>query len=161
MPLANPDAQRLRSAHGYLELGMLQEANAELEEIDPLSRHLPEVLQARLAIYRELRKWDLMLVVAKKLVEWNPKEPANFVDWAYAARRAESIHIGHAILKQAAELHPAYALIQFNLACYEAQLGNIDRAKTHLSRATKLDGQFSRLAIDDPDLQPLWQSFSD
>jgi len=35
MPLENPDHRHLRAAHGFIELGMFLEANAELEEIDP------------------------------------------------------------------------------------------------------------------------------
>ena len=46
MPLENPDQLHLRAAHGYMKLGLFEEANAELEEIDSLSRHLPEVLDA-------------------------------------------------------------------------------------------------------------------
>ena len=61
---------------------------------------------ARLAIYHGLKKWDLLAVVAKRLTEWNPKEPGFFVELAYATRRAESIHAAHAILTRAAGLHP-------------------------------------------------------
>lgn len=43
MPLENPDQHHLRAAHGFIELGMFEEANAELEEIDPFCRHLPPV----------------------------------------------------------------------------------------------------------------------
>ena len=82
---------------------MFEEAQAELEEIDPFCRHLPEVLAARIPLYRALEKWDLMAIVAKKLTEWSPEEPGNFVDWAYATRRAESIHLAHAILMRAEE----------------------------------------------------------
>jgi hypothetical protein len=88
----------VRAAHGYIELGMFEEANAELEEIDPFRRHLPDVLIARVAIYQALKKWDLMAVVAQKLVEWNPSEPGHFIDLAYATRRAESVLMAHAIL---------------------------------------------------------------
>ncbi len=88
----------MRAAHGYIELGMFEEANAELEEIDPFRRHLPDVLIARVAIYQALKKWDLMAVVAQKLVEWNPSEPGHFIDLAYATRRAESVLMAHAIL---------------------------------------------------------------
>ena len=123
-------------------LGLFEEANAELEEIDPFCRHLPEVLLARLAIYHGLKKWDLLAVVAKKLAEWNPKEPGFFVELAYATRRAESIHAAHAILTRAASLHPTDPTIQFNLACYEAQMGSLDRAKAHLKRATEIDAKF-------------------
>ena len=111
-------------------------------------------------IYHVLKKWELMAVVAKKLVEWNPDEPGFAIDWAYASRRAESIHVAHVILTRAAELHPDHGLIQFNLACYEAQLGNIAAEKKHLSRATKIEAKFSAIAVDDPDLEPLWTSLA-
>jgi tetratricopeptide (TPR) repeat protein len=160
MPLEKSGQQLVRSAHGYIELGMFEEANAELEEIDSFCRHLPEVLLARLAIYHGLKKWELLAVVAKKLVEWNPKEPGFFVELAYATRRAESIHAAHAILTRAAGLHPADATIEFNLACYEAQMGSLDRAKAHLKRATEIDARFRLMALDDPDLEPIWASLS-
>ena len=87
-------------------------------------------------------------------------EPGHFIDLAYAKRRSEGLHIAHTILTHAAEVHPANATIQFNLACYEAQLGNLDRAKAHLSKATRADKKFSLLALNDPDLEPLWSSLS-
>jgi tetratricopeptide (TPR) repeat protein len=149
MPLAKPDRQHLRSACGYVERGMFQEAQAELEEIDPFCRHLPEVLAARIPVYRALGKWDLMAIVAKQLTEWNPDEPENFIDWAYATRQAESIHMAHAILSRGAQLHPDDGLIQFNLACYESQLGNPDKAKAHLKRATAIDRKFRMMALED------------
>ena len=129
MPLESPDQLRLRAAHGYIELGLFEEANAELEEIDPFCRHLTEVLVAHLGIYHGLKKWELLAVVAKRLTEWDPKEPGFFIELAYATRRAESIHAAHAILTRAARLHPADGAIHFNLACYEAQMGSLDRAR--------------------------------
>ena len=160
MPVEKPDQQHLHSAYGYIELGMFLEANAELEEINPFCRHLTEPLTARLAIYHGLKTWELMATVARKLAEWNPEKAAHFIAWAYATRRAESIHLAHAILTRAAELHPDDGSIQFNLACYEAQIGSIDRAKMHLSRATKADPKFSLMAMDDPDLDRLWRSLA-
>ena len=106
MPFERADQQHLGSAHGYIELGMFKEANAELEEIDPFCRSAPEVLITRVIIYQALKKWDLMAIVAKKLVEWNPSEPGHFIDLAYATRRAESVRMAHAILTRGAGLHP-------------------------------------------------------
>ena len=80
MSLDAPDELHLRAAGDYIELGMFDEAQAELEEIDPFCRLLPEVLPARIPLYRALKKWDLIAVVARTLTEWNPEEPGNFVD---------------------------------------------------------------------------------
>jgi len=155
MPLDAADQMHLRAAAGYIELEMFKEANAELEGIDPFCRHLPEVLMARLAIYHGLKKWELLAVVAKRLTEWNPKEPAFFIELAYATRRAESIQAAHEILTRAADFHPTDPTIQFNLVCYEAQMDRLDRAKAHLKRATGIEGKFRLMALDDPDLEPL------
>lgn len=160
MSRAKPDQQHLRSACRYIELGMFEEAQAELEKIDPFSRHLPEILSARIPHYRALKRWDLMAIVAKKLTEWSPEMPGNFIDWACATRRVDSIHAAHAILTRAASLHPTDPTIQFNLACYEAQMGNLDRAKTHLKRATEIDAKFRLMAWKEPDLEPLWSSLT-
>jgi len=156
MSLEMPDQSRLHAAHGYVELGMYDAANAELEEIEPLCRHLPEILTARVAIYRALKKWDLMAIFAAKLVGWNPGEPGHFVNLAYAQRRAESLEVAYHTLTRAAGLHPNDGTIQFNLACYEAQMGNLNKANEHLTRATAIDPKFKLMAMGDSDLEPLW-----
>ena len=46
--------------------------------------------------------------------------------------------------------------IRYNLACYECQLGDLAVAKQHLKAATKADTKFRGMALDDPDLEPLW-----
>ena len=68
-------------------------------------------------IYYALKKWELMAIVAGKLAAWNPQEPGHLIDLAYAKRRSEGLHIAHTILTHTAEVHPANATIQFNLAC--------------------------------------------
>jgi len=47
MPLEPPDRQYWEAAVGYFELGMFQEANEQLENIDPFNRAAPEVLAVR------------------------------------------------------------------------------------------------------------------
>jgi tetratricopeptide (TPR) repeat protein len=59
------------------------------------------------------------------------------------------------ILKEAAEKFPDCATIQFNLACYAAQLGRRDEALIRLQRAIDLDNAYAALAKTDPDLEPL------
>jgi Flp pilus assembly protein TadD len=63
------------------------------------------------------------------------------------------------LLLPAASQFKKNGLIRYNLACYECQLGNLPEAKRwlaeafalHNSKQTKLD------ALNDPDLEPLWQ----
>ena len=60
MPSEKGDQQHLLAANGCIELGMFEEANATIEEIDSFCRALPEVLVIRVAIYQGLKKWELM-----------------------------------------------------------------------------------------------------
>ena len=49
-------------------------------------------------------------------------------------------------------------MIQYNLACYCAQLGQLDAAQEHLDKSYELGDakQIKLMALDDEDLKPLW-----
>jgi hypothetical protein len=83
MPLSPKDIQHLGAAQGYCDLGMFLDADVELERMDPEVRHLPEVLEARVEIYRGLKKWELMQTVAKKLSIYDPAKAKWWIFWAY------------------------------------------------------------------------------
>ena len=51
-------------------------------------------------------------------------------------------------------------MIPFNLACYDCQLGNLESAKLYLEQAIKLKPGMRTMALDDPDLEPLWDSLA-
>src|SRR4029434_4987183 len=91
MPLEPPDQQHWQAAVGYVELGMFQDANDQLEKIDPFNRAAPEVLAVRLAIYHGLKKWELMREIAKRLADFQPSDIQWITSYAYATRRTESI----------------------------------------------------------------------
>jgi len=42
------------------------------------------------------------------------------------------------VLEEAAKLSPAEPMVQYNLACYCAQLGQLDAAETHLGKSYEL-----------------------
>ncbi len=37
-------------------------------------------------------------------------------------------------------------------------MGNLARAKANLERATRIDAKYRLMAVEDPDLEPLWAS---
>ncbi len=55
---------------------------------------------------------------------------------------------------------PEVPIFLFNLACYESQLGDIERAKKHLQHAIELRGDYRLRALEDEDLRPLWDSIA-
>ena len=62
------------------------------------------------------------------------------------------------MLLEAAKLFPDDDIIQYNLACYCAQLGPPDAAQAHLDKSYEFGDakQIKLMALDDDDLKPLW-----
>jgi tetratricopeptide (TPR) repeat protein len=158
VPLEPPDQQHWQAAVGYAELGMFADADSELEKIDPFNRAAPEVLAVRLAIYRGLKKWELMQQIAKRLKEFQPNNVQWTISLAYATRRAYSIDVAMEILLSAEPKFPKEAAIPYNLACYYCQLGEMEKAKCYLKQAFKIDSSWRMAALEDEDLRPLWDS---
>lgn len=75
------------------------------------------------------------------------------VSLVFATRRAESIEAAKRILLEAVEQHPDCALMHYNLACYECQLGELEVAIARLEHALKLDPGMRLMALDDEDLR--------
>ena len=158
VPLEPPDQQYWQAAVGYAELGMFQDANDELEQIDPFNRAAPEVLAVRLAIYGGLKKWELMQQIAKRLKEFDPDNVQWAISLAYATRQAFSIDVAMEILLDAEAKFPREAAIPYNLACYFCQLGEMKKAKRYLKKAFEIDLNWRKAALEDEDLEPLWDS---
>src|SRR5215472_9538139 len=149
MPLEPPDQQHRQAAVGNVELGMFQDANDQLEKIDPFNRAAPEVLAVRLAIYHGLKKWELMQEIAKRLAEFQPDDIQWTISLAYATRRADSIQAAKEILLNAELKFPKEAIIKYNLACYFCQMGDIRNAKDYLKKAFEIDLKWRLKALDD------------
>jgi Flp pilus assembly protein TadD len=147
--------RRISFAQGYLALGMVAEAAAELEHLSAIDAERPEALAVRLAVLHEQEKWTEVRDLSRELVRRSPAQAALWVSWAYATRRADSLEAAEKILREAAEQHPVEPTIQFNLGCYACLRGDLAAARAHVDRAIALDPKFADLAKTDPDLGPL------
>ena len=82
------------------------------------------------------------------------------MDKAYSLRRVNGGGVEKAklLLDEAAKLFPDDDMIQYNLACYCSQLGQLDAAQEHLGKSYELGDakQIKLMALDDDDLKPLW-----
>jgi hypothetical protein len=61
------DLRLLEAAQGYATLGLHMRANQELEQMSPGTRHWPEVLAVKLAIFDGLKLWEMVEIVAMQL----------------------------------------------------------------------------------------------
>lgn len=146
---------RLSHIRGYLELGLVAEAAAELRGIPAGERRQPEVLPARMAVLQAQEKWGALRQAARTFVRRTPDDPGGWITWAYATRRSVSIEAAEEILRTAVVRHPKEPTIHFNLGCYASVRGDQDAARIHVDQAISLDASFRKLAAADPDLAGL------
>jgi tetratricopeptide (TPR) repeat protein len=162
-PLEPPDGIHLRAAVGWLELGDAVSAHDELDEMTPEARAHPAVLFIRCQIYLKVEKWDMAAEVSKNLTKLLPENAASWIHFAYALRRKTGGGISQAkeILLEAEPRFPGEYQFPFNLACYCSQLHQFEEAEKWLKKAMAInEKEVKPLAIDDPDLKPLWDSMS-
>ncbi len=74
----------LEAAQGYAMLGLYMQANKELEQMSSNTRHWPEVLAVKLAIFGGLKLWEMMEIVALQLKDSARGNPR----WIQLAERA-------------------------------------------------------------------------
>lgn len=158
MTLSIHTRRQLRYAEGYLTLGLREEAAQALDEIAEAEAEASEVLVLRLALHTERGEWARAARAGKVLCEREPQTAAYWIQGAYAARRDKGLTEAREMLMRGVGLHPREAVFHFNLACYEAQLGNLDDARVFLETACGLDESFRELAKTDDDLAPLRQA---
>ena len=90
-----------------------------------------------------------------------PDRVSGWIHKAISLRRASGggFENAKALLLEAAKLFPEDDTVQYNLACYCAQLGQLDAAQEHLDKSYELGDakQIKLMALDDEDLKPLWE----
>ena len=83
----------------------------------------------------------------------------------YATRRATKggLEPARKILCSVGRKFPKVPIIPYNLACYACQHGNLKEAKQWLGKAIDIAGKkdIRMMALDDPDLQPLWDKIGE
>jgi tetratricopeptide (TPR) repeat protein len=160
-PVSKATAQRLRYADGYLALDMLTDASNELELIEGEDRLSNEVLILRSDLYMRAKQWDLLEAMARELTQRDPSYEKGWIDRAYALREMERVPAAKAVLLEAEPIHGKESgVLHFNLACYHCLLGELEETKTRLRRACQLDEELKIGALEDPDLEALWASWS-
>jgi tetratricopeptide (TPR) repeat protein len=150
----------LSAAIGWMELGNLAEAKAELGKVAPGLAGHPTVLEVTWAIHAAGNNWPDALVAAEQLVQSAGDRASGWLHRAYALRRTPGggLEAAWKALLPAVDRFPAEATIPYNLACYACQLGQLDEARRWLKRAVAV-GEKSKIKVmagSDADLQPLW-----
>jgi Tfp pilus assembly protein PilF len=155
-PISRATKRRVEHASGYFALGLLREASDELEAIEGPDRLSPEVMAVRCDLYMAAKNWDLLLAVARELTRSRPADEKGWIHTGIALRKMNRVAEARAVLLEAEPMHGACALLHYNLGCYHCLLGEMDEARERVRRACRMDADFKKAALDDPDLKAIW-----
>ena len=159
-----PDSFHLSAAQGWVELGNVTEARTELAHVAPRLQNHPDVLEVRWAIAATENDWAAALAIARQAVQADPESAAGVVHQAYALRRDPDggLQAAWDALFPAMEKFPDEAIIPYNLACYACQMDQPDKARILFARALAVGDkdQIKKMALNDPDLKPLWDEIA-
>lgn len=148
--------KRLTYALGYIELGMLRDARGELARLTKDERDAPEALAVRVELAMAEDEWAQVVRLAPKVAEIAPGVERPWIAWAYALRELGDIVEARMVLQRGAEtIEKPTVLVDYNLACYDCLLGDLDEARRRLARVFKKEPGWRAQAKEDPDLKEM------
>lgn len=145
----------LVAAQGYSELGLPELALAELDLIPDDVQKNTLVVETRLAVLMQAKRHKEALPVARRLCELAPERTAGYIHLAFCLHETGNTGAARDLLLSGPSELKAEATYYYNLACYEAVLGNLDEARAHLDVSFAMDKKLRDYAHTDPDLAQL------
>jgi len=149
----------LEAARGWLELGDLESAIEELDQMTPEAQEHPDALLTRCHVHAKARQWDHVLALGETLIRTAPDLRRGWIQRSYALHEMNRTQEALQALLPAAERFPKFWMIPYNLACYCSSLGKLPDAWSWLQKAFDLAGvpRLKTIALEDRDLEPLWE----
>ncbi len=148
---------QVRTAQGYYELGMLEEAWEEIEAIDPLHESDPPVIQMRLLLLLKEERWVEALAESEQLTRVEPDGAMGFVHAAYCLHEMGRTADAKQRLLDGPSSLLREAVYFYNMACYEVALGGLKEAERFLRQSIEMDGNLRQVAKKDRDLKCFWE----
>jgi len=159
--LEPPDTHYVSAAIGWLELGNLVEARAELDLVQVAQKNNPDVLEVRWVLSAKEEHWEEALHLARELIHAAPGRSSGWLHQSYALRRVPEGGVKKAweALLPIFDRFPKEPIISYNLSCYACQMQLMEAARVWLKRALFIGGKekYKRMALQDPDLKALWE----
>jgi Flp pilus assembly protein TadD len=146
----------LQAADGYLFLGMPDEALGELGNVPGEDSKQAMVLLARTRVLLHLKRWNEAEKLAAHGATSHPDHEEFTVQRAFALHQLKQGDEAMNVILQAPEWIRQTGIIHYNLACYEAQLGDLRTARQCIKVACQMNKAMKKNAAIDPDLRGLW-----
>jgi tetratricopeptide (TPR) repeat protein len=142
----------LLAADGYLYLGLPELALAELQTIDDSGQLASPVLRARIRVLLHMKRWEEANSLSEAGNSLYPEENEFTVQRAFALHQLKKGTDAVQVLLSAPEWIRRTGILHYNLACYEAQLGDLTTARQCIKAAIEINSSFKKNVRTDPDL---------
>lgn len=147
--------RHIEAAKAFLVLDMTDEALEELSCAGSAHGSDPELLELKATIFMRRKDWVSALRILEFLCRALPFSGDHFLHCAFCLHELKRTHEARKRLLSGPSTLRKSPLFHYNLACYEAQLGDLEASRLSLDRAILLDESFKAIALKDADLAPL------
>lgn len=145
----------LLAAQGYCELRMYEDSLAELATLPPEANENPMVVEMHLVVLMQAKRWAEALEQGRRLCHLKPEGTSGWIHVAFCLHETGRTSEAREALQQGPPALQSEPTFHYNMACYEATLGNVESARAFLEASVRMDAKFREFARTDPDLEPL------
>ncbi len=147
--------RNILTAQGYMELGLFEDARAELVALPKQAWERADVLETWVLCQMGEQRWEEGLEMSRRLCEMQPREPSGFIHSAYCLHELGRTEEAMELLQNGPRTLRTKAVYFYNLGCYCAKLGRVDEAKRLIEKSFEIDNGLRKVAKKDPDLAEL------
>lgn len=155
-PCSSETQRALHAVDGYLFFNLIAEALAELDTIQSAEQDGSDVLLARIRVLLQSRQWRKAEALSNCGLQLHPDEGEFTVQRAFALHQMKKGDAAVEVLLAAPEWIRRTGILHYNLACYEARLGDLSIARKCIDAAIQINSGIKKNAQLDPDLKGLW-----
>jgi predicted Zn-dependent protease len=146
----------LNAADGYLFFNLFDEALEEITGIPAQEQQDAAVMLARIRLLLHKREWRSAEQLSAQGTGLHPEEGEFTVQRAFALQQMDKDEKAAQVLLSAPDWIRRTGILHYNLACYEARLGDLTAARARIDEAIQINAGIKKSARVDPDLQSLW-----
>ena len=145
----------LEKTRGYIDIGMLDEASREIENLPTDQRVSAEALEMQIVITILKKDLGAALVICEALAEQHPEKHAGYIQGAYCLHASGKSQDAIDFLQSGPKSLLDEPVYFYNLACYEVAMDRNQAALTWLNQSIEMKPANRQMALKDPDLKPI------
>jgi len=147
--------RRILAAQGYVELALYTEAREELAALSEAAMERVDVQEILLLCLMAESRWADALALTLRLCEMEPEEPGGFIHAAFCLHELGRTDEAVDVLSRGPAALRSKPVFYYNMGCYHACLGDMEKALKLLRQSFEMDGGLRAVARKDPDLDVL------